>query len=117
VNIPAKGAVALAFVQRKEGATLNLRVEGGEEGVEAILLPSPVSLPVSLETVSLWAVLGLSSQEDKGVRTFTALPAGHARLLLVAGNAPRFHLEELELPAEGTVERVVHPSWQPFPAR
>jgi len=115
VSIPDQGQVTLAFVPRKGGSTLVLRMEGNEEVLEAILTPGPASFPVSVRTISLWGITGLSPREDKGVRTFTALPPGRARLLLFAGGPPRFHLEELDLPAEGVLERVVHPQWQLLP--
>jgi protocatechuate 3,4-dioxygenase beta subunit len=118
VSVPAEGQVQLAFVQQKTGATLALRVEGGEEEIEAILSPSLVSLPVSERAITLWVVNGFSPRDEKGVKTFTALPPGRARLLLfVSGPTPRFHLEEVEVPAEGVVERVVHPLWQPLPEK
>jgi hypothetical protein len=114
VDIPAQGQVTLAFVRRQEGATLALRVEGNEEVLEAIVLPGPLSLPVSVRTIALWGVTGISPREDKGVKTFSSLPPGRASLLLFTGGPPRFHLEELEFPAEGVLERVVHPRWQPL---
>jgi hypothetical protein len=115
VSIPAQGQVKLAFVQRKEGSTLVWRVEGNEEVLEAILVPGLLTLPVSMRTISLWGINSFSPQEDKGVKSFISLPAGRARLLLFAAEPPRFHLEELELPAEGTVEKVVQPRWQLLP--
>ena len=115
VSIPAQGQVKLAFVQRKEGATLVWRVEGNEEVLEAILVPGLITLPVTVRTISLWGINSFSPREDKGVKSFPSLPPGRARLLLFAAEPPRFHLEELELPAEGTVEKVVQPRWQLLP--
>lgn len=117
VEIPEQGQVKLAFVQRKEGPTLVLRAEGLDEGAEAILLPGSFSVPVSQKTVPLWTGMGLSGAQDKGVRRFTALSPGRARILLFTGAPLQFHMEELELPAEGVVERVVHPRWQPIPEK
>ncbi|KFE68753.1 carboxypeptidase-like regulatory domain-containing protein [Hyalangium minutum] len=116
-EIPEQGQVKLAFVQRKAGPTLVLRTEGLDEGVEAILLPGAFTVPVSMKTVPLWTSMGLSGVQDEGVRRFTALSPGRVRLLLFAGPPARFHLEELELPAEGVVERGVQPRWQPMPEK
>jgi hypothetical protein len=49
------------------------------------------------------------------VRTFRYLTPGRARLLLLANSSPQFHLEEIDIPASGLVERVVRPRWQRFP--
>jgi protocatechuate 3,4-dioxygenase beta subunit len=116
VNIPEHGHVTLAFVERREGATLALRVEGEEEPFLATLFPGTLSFPVTMEKVSQWGDTGLAPKEDKGVTTFSHLPEGRARLLLVTGGEQvRFHLEELDVPAEGVLERVVRPRWQPLP--
>ncbi|HYH96617.1 carboxypeptidase-like regulatory domain-containing protein [Hyalangium sp.] len=116
VNIPERGKVTLAFVERREGATLALRVEGQEELILATLLPGTLSIPVTMEKFSQWGDNGLAPKEDKDVMTFLYLPEGRARLLLVTGGEQaRFHLEELDVPAEGVLERVVRPRWQPLP--
>jgi 5-hydroxyisourate hydrolase-like protein (transthyretin family) len=118
VNIPERGKVTLSFVERREGATLALRVEGEEELILATLLPGILSIPVTMEKFSQWGDSGIASKEDKGVMTFPYLPEGRARLLLVTGGEQvRFHLEELDVPAEGVLERVVRPRWQPLPEK
>ena len=117
VEIPEEGALKLSFAQRKESATLVLRAEGLGASVEALVVPGAFSVPVTRMSISLWAAIGGSGVESQGARTFTGLPPGRVRILLFTGSPFRFHLEELELPAEGVVERVVHPDWQPMPEK
>lgn len=115
VMIPEDGPVKLAFEQRKGSATVVLRAPGLNETVEAVLLPGNFPIPVTMKTVSIWVALGASGVADKDVRTFTGLPPGRARLLLFASAPLRFHIEELDVPAEGTVERGGPPRWQQMP--
>ncbi|WP_224240722.1 carboxypeptidase-like regulatory domain-containing protein [Hyalangium gracile] len=117
VRIPERGQVVVSFVERREGTTLVLRAEGA---TSAILLPGMAPPPVSEESLSRWRRRGLHAAEEGGVLKFESLPPGRATVLLLAepeDASTRFHLEELELPAEGMVERVVHPRWQPLPEK
>lgn len=117
VVIPEEGPMKLAFGQTKGSATLVVRAEGLNEGVQAVVLPGTFSVPLSMKTVSIWAALGTSGAADKDARTFMGLPPGRARLLLFAVAPFRFHIEELELPAEGLVERGLQPRWQQMPEK
>ncbi len=118
VRIPASGRVVLNLVERKAGATLVLRVEDDSARVDVLLLTGAEPPPVSKEALGRWLARGLISEQEGSEKTFRYLPPGHATALLVQTASPlRFHLEELELPAEGVVERVVRPRWQPFPEK
>lgn len=115
VSIPASGRVVLAFAEQREGATLTVQLEGGEEVLGAALVPG-VTLPgnFSPEMIEAWDNFVLLSEEEKGVRTFRHLPPGRAVLLLLKTPPPQIHAEELEIPEGGYLERKVHPRWQPF---
>jgi len=115
VSIPASGRVELAFAEQREGATLTVRLEGGEELRGAALVPG-VTLPgnFSPEMIEAWDNFVLLSEEEKGVRTFRQLPPGRAVLLLLKTPPPQIHAEELEIPEGGQLERVVQPRWQPL---
>lgn len=115
VSIPASGRVVLAFAEQREGATLTVQLEGGEEVLGAALVPG-VTLPgtFSWEMLASWEKFALLPEEEKGVRTFRSLPAGRAVLLLRKAPPPQIHAEELEIPEGGHVERMVHPQWQPL---
>jgi hypothetical protein len=113
VIIPDSGRVTLAFAEQKEGATLTLRFEGGEEALTGAVIPG-VTLPgtFSLEVLESWDKFALSPEEEKGARTFRHLPPGRAVLLLLKGPPPQLHMEELDIPEGGVLERVVRPRWQ-----
>jgi protocatechuate 3,4-dioxygenase beta subunit len=115
VSIPASGRVVLAFAEQREGATLTVKLEGGEEVLGAALVPG-VTLPgnFSPEMIDAWDNFMLFSEGEKGVRTFRQLPPGRAVLLLLKGPPPQIHAEEVEIPEGGQLERVVHPRWQPL---
>jgi len=115
VSIPASGRVVVAFAEQREGASLTVQLEGGEEALGAALIPG-VTLPgaFSEDTFVAWDKFVLLSEEEKGVRTFRYLPPGRAVLLLLKGPPPQIHAEEVEIPEGGHLERVVHPRWQPF---
>jgi uncharacterized GH25 family protein len=115
VNIPASGRVTLAFVEQGEGATLALQFEEGEEVLAGALIPG-VTLPenFTLETIEAWDKFALSPEEEQGARTFRHVPAGRAVLLLIKAPPPQLHVEELDIPEAGILERVVRPRWQPL---
>jgi hypothetical protein len=118
VRIPASGRVALSFVERREGATLVLRVEEARAEVGVVLLAGVEPLPVSKANLDRWVARGQIAEQEGPEKRFPYLPAGHATALLVLTSSPQqFHVEELEIPAEGVVERVVHPRWQPLPEK
>lgn len=114
VSIPASGRVVLAFDEQREGATLTVKLEGGEEALGA-LVPG-VTLPgnFSPEMIEAWDSFVLFSEGEKGVRTLRHLPPGRAVLLLLKAPPPHIHAEEVEIPEGGHLERVVRPRWQPF---
>lgn len=116
VSIPASGRVKLAFAEQREGATLTLRLEGGEEALGGALVPG-VTLPgtFSMEAIAAWEKFALFPEQEKGVRTFSNLPPGRAVLLLFKNPPPQVHLEELDIPEGGDLEQVVRPRWQPLP--
>ena len=113
VQVPASGRVALSFVERREGATLVLHAEGA---AHAFLLAGSETLPLTMRNLEHWMTRGQLAAEENGELKLKYLPAGHATLFLFSGEHPaRFHQEELDLPAEGVLEREVHPRWQPVP--
>jgi hypothetical protein len=119
VLIPESGLVTLDFTQRQEGATLQLRVESEAPLLDVRVLPSAMALPVTAYSLPQWRFAGLPAVKAGGrERTFQHLPPGRATLLLVTATSQRqFHLEELELPPGGVVERVVQPTWRPVPVK
>jgi hypothetical protein len=105
--------VSLSFVEHTEGATLVLHVESA---AYALLLSGSETLPITQKNLERWAVRARIAKAEKGELRFEYVPAGHARVLLVpVAERDKFHLEELELPAEGVLERELHPRWQPMP--
>jgi protocatechuate 3,4-dioxygenase beta subunit len=119
VRIPERGPVALSFTQRNQGATLKLRLESTEKPFDVLVLPESVTLPLNEDTFTQWRFAGVHVEPDRdGIRTFPHLPSGKAQLLIVSfPPRVRYHLEELELPETGVVERVVQPSWRPMPSK
>jgi protocatechuate 3,4-dioxygenase beta subunit len=118
VRIPERGPVVLSFTQRTQGATLKLRLEGVDLLLDALVLPGNVLMPLTEDTLTQWQFAGVHSKEEdaEGTWTFQHLPPGKATLLLVSPPPRvRFHLEELELPETGVVERVIQPNWRPLP--
>ncbi len=121
VTIPERGPVMLSFTQQRQGVTLKLRQEGEGEQLEAMVLPGTLPLPLTgEEAIGLWRFAGVRPEqvEQEGAGTFLDLPPGKA-WLLVLSYSPRlqYHLEELELPATGVVERVIRPAWKQLPLK
>jgi hypothetical protein len=115
VSVPDKGRVALVFAEQRAGATLTLRLEGGEELLGGAVVPD-VTPPenVSLKALEAWDKFALVPEEEKGVRTFRNLPPGRAVLVLFKNPPPQIHMEALNIPEGGTLEHEVRPRWQPL---
>ncbi|WP_224365643.1 carboxypeptidase regulatory-like domain-containing protein [Hyalangium versicolor] len=113
VQIPASGRVGLSFVARQQGATLVLHAEGASR---AMLFAGVEPPSASERTWRRWEMRGVVAKVENGVVRFQSLPPGRAAVLLLSSAASsRYHREDLELPEQGVVERVVQPRWQPVP--
>lgn len=120
VRVPESGVVKLSFTRRIQGATLKVRLEDQEYPVDGFVLPAGLSLPMTSSALGLWrfAAVPVEKVEPDGAWLFPYLPPGKATLLLLE-SSPRgaFHVEEVELPESGVVERLIQPTWKPLPAK
>jgi protocatechuate 3,4-dioxygenase beta subunit len=116
VHIPTSGVVTLDFTQRDSGTTLNLRVDSAEPLGGVLVVPGGLSLPINTNSLSLWRFVAQEPEKEEGrTRSFRYLPPGRVTVLVVAAYPlHQFHLEELELPPAGVVERVIQPTWRPL---
>ena len=120
VRVPESGVVKLTFTRRSQGATLKVRLEDQEYPADAFVLPAGLSLPVTSSALGQWrfSAVRVEKVEPDGAWLFPSLPPGKATLLILE-SAPRggFHVEELELPESGVVERLIRPTWKPLPVK
>ncbi|HEX8705952.1 MAG TPA: carboxypeptidase-like regulatory domain-containing protein, partial [Myxococcaceae bacterium] len=120
VSIPERGPVVLSFTQRLEGVTLKVRREGPGPGdqLDPLVLPGNGLSPLTGSDLKWWRFAGVQPEQldQTGAWIFRHLPPGKARVLLISYADKRlYHLEELELPESGVVERVIQPTWRELP--
>jgi protocatechuate 3,4-dioxygenase beta subunit len=120
VRIPERGVVKLSFTRRSQGATLKVRLEDREYPADAFVLPAGLSLPITSSALGQWrfSAVRVEKVEPDGALLFPYLPPGRATLLILEP-VPYggFHVEELELPESGVVERLIRPTWKPLPPK
>jgi hypothetical protein len=115
VQVPASGRVSFTFEGEPGGATVRLRVK--DEQVRGVWLRPGGALPIANSSDLERALRGSphASMEGDSDEQWVLhhIPPGPATLLLVSEEAePRFHREELDIPAGGTLSREVRPRWQ-----
>nr|WP_281404386.1 carboxypeptidase regulatory-like domain-containing protein [Pyxidicoccus fallax] len=105
VDIPATGEVSIELRARDSGATLELRLKGATTTAALYLGVAPRPIPHGSHSSLLSRALE-AEDVSPGVVRFRNLPPGRATLLLVKNEAI-VYLDEVDLPAEGTVVREV----------
>ncbi|MCP3099313.1 hypothetical protein LZ198_10570 [Myxococcus sp. K15C18031901] len=114
VEIPATGTVTLTLQARTEGTTLELRTKGRFPATTFLL---PFAAPRALALLDDEHAQGSArlspEQPEPGRLVFRNLPPGRFSLLIIEPDERGYHLEEFDLPAEGTVVREVTPAWRP----
>ncbi|MFP2907755.1 carboxypeptidase regulatory-like domain-containing protein [Pyxidicoccus sp. 3LFB2] len=114
VVVPATGRVQLSFQEPEGGATVTLRVAGGDD-VTVMLLPGSVPVPSSFEDLGRLSSYFLDGKQRGNEATFQQVPQGAATAFIVPSDDPtRFHREELDIPSRGTVTRNLSPVWRAF---
>ncbi|MFP2927005.1 carboxypeptidase regulatory-like domain-containing protein [Pyxidicoccus sp. 3LG] len=114
VVVPASGLLQVAFAEAEGGATVKLRVAGAPDA-HLYLFPGSIPVPRRMEDMDRWMAQGFVYRREEGAPTFRHVPEGRATIFLAStGDDVRFHMEELDVPAGGTVSRELHPVWRPF---
>ncbi|MCP3136908.1 carboxypeptidase-like regulatory domain-containing protein [Pyxidicoccus xibeiensis] len=118
VMVLTHGVLPIVFKEAVGGATVKLRLpeEGG-----ALTLLVPGSIPPLRRLWDLRSLehLELPSEKLGSEATWFHVPEGRATLIHVGSTDPMkrgrpIHVEELDIPASGTVSRELHPVWRQF---
>ncbi|QRN92815.1 carboxypeptidase regulatory-like domain-containing protein [Archangium violaceum] len=116
VQVPASGRVSLSFEGEQGGATVRVRVKDEEDIRSVWIRPGgapPITKDFDLERALSGGLTGSGEGESDEWWVLRHVPPGRATLLILAdADGPPFHLEELEIPSEGTVTREVRPVWR-----
>ncbi|RKH72552.1 carboxypeptidase regulatory-like domain-containing protein [Corallococcus aberystwythensis] len=113
VRIPASGEVTLTVDALGTGATVTLRLP--EDVDRAFLLPGQAPAPDSARAFTHLGLQQHPGEERTGASvTFRRVPPGHYTVIVSHRDQDRFHREELDVPAEGTLSRDVKPVWIPL---
>ncbi|MCP3136907.1 carboxypeptidase-like regulatory domain-containing protein [Pyxidicoccus xibeiensis] len=116
VVLPASGAVQLTFKEVVGGATLKLRVPDGASR-SVLLVQGSVRPPETAAGLFHLSREGWMSADSAGEATFHHVPEGRVTLLLRNPASPKqLHVEELDVPASGTVSRELNPVWRSLDA-
>ncbi|MCP3099314.1 carboxypeptidase regulatory-like domain-containing protein [Myxococcus sp. K15C18031901] len=115
LQVPRGGTVDLTLRAVREGATLELDLKN-QAPRSTYLLPlggpfSPRMLDADFTLRSRALPQGPSSRGTSLV--FDTLPPGKLTLLIVESGGRGYHVEELDIPAKGTVKHAVTPAWRP----
>ncbi|MCE9668600.1 carboxypeptidase-like regulatory domain-containing protein [Myxococcus stipitatus] len=116
LNVPRGGGARLTLRALREGATLELTVKNGYPRSTYLLpLGRPFSPSMLDEDFSLRSRALPESPRAAGttMQTFQSLPPGKLTLLVVEDQGRGYHVEELDIPARGTVKRTVTAVWRP----
>ncbi|NVJ22217.1 carboxypeptidase regulatory-like domain-containing protein [Myxococcus sp. AM011] len=114
VDLPERGALSVAFLPTTGGATVKLRLPS-QEGVGLGLVPGSVPPPSTLPALRHLIFQGVpwTYKEDDPEVTFTHVPEGRVTVFFHTSTMPgRFHTEELDIPAGGTMSLTLQPSWR-----
>ncbi|MFY1826578.1 carboxypeptidase regulatory-like domain-containing protein [Myxococcus fulvus] len=114
VDVPASGEVSVQFKPATGGATVRLRVPT-DQGVDMALVPGSVPPPTSpavLRQVMLQGIPGFYEVGDTEV-VFAHVPQGRVTVFFLTPDAlGRYHTEELDIPASGTMSRTLQLAWR-----
>jgi carboxypeptidase family protein len=118
VQVPPSGHVALVFVESPDAGTVRLHVRDASAR-NLTLVPGGAPPLTSANALGPLLVTGLRpAWEPTDQAVFHAVPPGRATLVLLSNGTPsRVHVEELEVPATGTLTRDVYPVWRELPEK
>ncbi|WP_164020500.1 carboxypeptidase regulatory-like domain-containing protein [Pyxidicoccus trucidator] len=112
VELPASGELLLPFEEAEGGVTVKLRSSEGSIH-DLVLVQGSVPRPRRLADVFRIARRGWTRDIAAKEATFLHVPQGQATVVLLDPGSPgRVHVEELDIPAEGTVSRELQPVWR-----
>lgn len=114
VDLPERGALSVAFLPATGGATVKVRLPT-QEGVGLGLVPGGVPPPSTLTELRhlIFQTFPWTYKEEDPEVTFTHVPEGRVTVFFHTSAVPgRFHTEELDIPAGGTVSLTLQPSWR-----
>ncbi len=112
VEVPASGELLLPITEAEGGVTVKLRASEGSLH-DMVLLQGSVAPPRRLVDVFRLKRRGWTSEVAADEAIFHHVPEGRATVLLLdAGSPGRVHVEELDIPAGGTLSRQLQPLWR-----
>lgn len=114
VDVPESGEVSVRFQPATGGATVKLRVPT-DKGVDMALVPGSVPPPTSPDELRRVMFQGIPGFHQHGAPevVFAHVPQGRVTVFFLTPDAlGRYHTEELDIPASGTMSRTLQPAWR-----
>ncbi|MCP3136905.1 carboxypeptidase regulatory-like domain-containing protein [Pyxidicoccus xibeiensis] len=116
VVVPASGVVQVALDEAGGGATVKLRAASGRVS-RFHLIPGSIPDTRDAQELDRWGVQALIGEQRQNEATFRHVPEGRTTVFFFDDeDGTRFHLEELDIPAGGTLSRELHPVWRTLDA-